>query len=217
MSPDQIEQIVRRLLVSMETLSIPVGVSARHIHLSDTHVETLFGAGYTLSKKAELMGGQFACNETVTIVGANLRGIEKVRVLGPTRSNTQVEVSATDAVRLGISPPLRDSGDIQNSAPITVVGPKGAVHLPEGCIIASRHIHMSPGDGGRFGVADGDVVCIKVPGERGGVLDNVKIRIHSTFTLEMHIDTDEANAFGIKTGDSVEIALAEGRVEKSRV
>lgn len=206
MTPEQIEQAVRNVLSSMQVgmpAAIPIGVSARHIHLTQAHVETLFGQGYALSKKAELMGGQFACHETVTIVGANLRAIEKVRVLGPTRAETQLEVSATDAVKLGVKPPLRESGNLKDSAPMSVIGPKGVVHLPGGCILAARHIHMSPADGSRFGVADGDVISVKIPGERGGVLSNVKIRIHPTFTLEMHVDTDEANALGIKTGDFV--------------
>ena len=123
---------------------VPVGVSARHIHLTQEHVEALFGPGYQLTKKKELMGGQFASNETVTIVGLKLRAIENVRILGPVRSKSQVEVSATDAIKLGVKAPIRESGNVAGSAPIAVVGPKGAIYLNEGCIIAKRHIHMPP-------------------------------------------------------------------------
>ena len=118
---------------------VPIGVSARHVHLTQEHVETLFGSGYQLTKKKDLMGGQFASNETVTIIGLKLRAIENVRVLGPVRSATQVEVSATDAIKLGMNVPVRMSGDIAGSAPIAIVGPKGAIYLKEGCIVAMRH------------------------------------------------------------------------------
>lgn len=115
---------------------VPIGVSARHIHLTQEHVEALFGEGYQLTKKKDLMGGQFASNETVTIVGLKLRAIENVRILGPVRSKSQVEVSATDAIKLGMKVPVRMSGDLAGSAPIAIVGPKGAIYLKEGCIVA---------------------------------------------------------------------------------
>ena len=143
------------------------------------------------------MGGQFAANEQVTIVGLKLRAIENVRVLGPVRGASQVEISATDALKLGIKAPLRESGDIAGSAPIAVVGPKGAIYLEEGCIIAKRHIHMSPAEAKQAGVRDGEYVSVKAENERGTVLDQVKIRVDESFTLEMHIDTDEANAAGL--------------------
>ena len=181
---------------------VPVGVSARHIHLTQQDVETLFGAGYHLTKKKDLMGGQYACNETVTIVGLKLRAIENVRVLGPVRKASQVEISATDALKLGIAAPVRDSGNVAASA---VVGPKGAIYMKEGCIIAMRHIHMSPADAAAAGVHDGDIVSVKADNERGTVFNQVKIRVNDSFTLEMHIDTDEANASKIKTGDKVMI------------
>ena len=184
---------------------VPIGVSARHIHLTQEHVEILFGKGYNLTKKQELMGGQFASNEMVTIVGLKLRAIENVRVLGPVRKASQLEISATDAVKLGICAPIRESGDIAGSCPIAVVGPKGAVYLDEGCIIAMRHIHMSPKDTAAAGVHDGEVVSVNIDNERGIVLNHVKIREDASFTLEMHIDTDEANACKIKTGDTVTI------------
>ena len=184
---------------------VPVGVSNRHIHLSQEHVEALFGPGYQLTKKKELMGGQFAANECCTIVGLKLRAIENVRVLGPARKSTQVEISSTDARKLGINVPIRESGDIAGSAPIAIVGPKGAVYCKEGCIVAARHIHMSSADATAAGVNDGDYVSVKVENERGTTFNNVKIRVDDNFTLEMHIDTDEANASEIKQGDKVMI------------
>lgn len=184
---------------------VPVGVSARHIHLTQEHVEALFGPGYQLTKKKELMGGQFASNETVTIVGLKLRAIENVRILGPVRKASQVEVSATDAIRLGVNVPVRESGDVAGSAPIAIVGPKGAIYLEEGCIVAMRHIHMSPKDAMAAGVKDGDIVSVKADNERGTIFNQVKIRVHESFTLEMHIDTDEANASKIATGSTVTI------------
>lgn len=208
METNHIELITRMVIEAMETRQtggymVPIGVSARHIHLTKEHVEVLFGKGYQLTKKKELMGGQYASNERVTIVGIKLRAIENVRILGPVRGATQVEISATDAVKLGINAPVRESGNIAGSAPIAVVGPKGAIYLKEGCIIAMRHIHMSPKDAREAGVHDNDIVSVKADNERGTVFNQVKIRVDDSFTLEMHIDTDEANASNITTGDTV--------------
>jgi len=208
---EQITRLVIEAINRMETekksdgFAVPVGVSARHVHLTQEHVEALFGPGYQLTKRKELMGGQFASNETVTIVGLKLRAIENVRVLGPVRKASQVEVSATDAIRLGMKVPVRESGDIDGSAPVAIVGPKGAIYLNEGCIVAMRHIHMSPADALAAGVRDGDFVSVKADNERGTTFDHVKIRVDESFTLEMHIDTDEANAALISTGDMVTI------------
>ena len=184
---------------------VPIGVSARHIHLTQEDLEILYGPGYQLTKKKELMGGQFASNELVTIVGLKLRAIENVRILGPFRKKSQVEISATDALKLGVKAPVRESGDIAGSAPIALVGPKGALYLKEGCIVAARHIHMSPADAKAAGVHDGDYVSVKADNERGTIFNNVKIRVDESFTLEMHIDTDEANASQIATGNTVRI------------
>lgn len=184
---------------------IPVGVSARHVHLCQKDIETLFGKGYQLTKRSELMGGQFASNETVTIVGLKLRAIENVRILGPARRESQVEVSVTDSFKLGIKVPIRESGDIKGSAPISIVGPKGAVYLEEGCIIAKRHIHMSPKDARLAGVNNGDIVSVQSDNERGTRFNNVQIRVDDSYTLEMHLDTDEGNAAQISTGDSVRL------------
>ncbi len=206
---EMITQMVLQTIRGMEEESggfqVPVGVSARHIHLTQEHVEILFGAGYHLTRKKDLMGGQYACNETVTIVGLKLRAIENVRVLGPVRKASQLEISATDAMKLGVAAPIRESGNVAGSAPIAVVGPKGVIYLEEGCIVAMRHIHMSPADAKAAGVSDGDIVSVKADNERGTVFNQVKIRVDQSFTLEMHIDTDEANASKIKTGDKVTI------------
>ncbi|MFV0342719.1 MAG: phosphate propanoyltransferase [Anaerocolumna sp.] len=184
---------------------VPIGVSARHVHLTQKDVETLFGTGYELTKKKELMGGQYASNEVVTIVGLKLRAMENVRILGPVRKASQVEISATDAIKLGMKAPIRESGDIKGSAPIAIVGPKGVIYLEEGCIIAKRHIHMSPADALAAGVKNGDVVSIQVENERGTTFNHVSIRVDESFTLEMHIDTDEANAAKISTGTTAVI------------
>ena len=207
-----VEIITRLVIEAMEkerskgnSFAVPVGVSARHVHLTQEHVEILFGKGYQLTKKKELMGGQFASNEMVTIVGLKLRAIENVRVLGPVRKISQVEVSATDAIKLGIKAPIRESGNIKGSAPIAIVGPKGVVYLEEGCIVAKRHIHMAPKDAMAAGVHDGDIVSVKMDNERGTIFNNVQIRVDNSFTLEMHIDTDEANAAKISTGQMVTI------------
>ena len=205
----QVELITRMVMEALNQKNeskggylVPVGVSARHVHLTQGHVEILFGTGYQLTKKKELMGGQFASNELVTIVGLKLRAIENVRILGPARGRSQVEISATDAVKLGVKAPIRESGDVAGSAPIALVGPKGALYLTEGCIVAKRHIHMAPKDAIAAGVSDGDMVSVKAENERGTVFHEVKIRVDESFTLEMHIDTDEANAAKIATGDS---------------
>lgn len=205
---NEVERITRMVLQTIENakgnenrMTVPVGVSARHIHLTQEDVEKLFGAGYQLTKKKELMGGQFAANEQCTIVGLKLRAIENVRILGPVRKRSQVEISATDARTLGVNAPLRQSGDTAGSAPIALVGPKGVVYLNEGCIVAARHIHMTPAEAAAASLHDGDYVSVKMGNERGAVLDHVKIRVDESFSLEMHIDTDEANACQVKQGD----------------
>lgn len=185
---------------------VPVGVSNRHIHLSVADLETLFGKGYELTPIKNLsQPGQFACKETLTIVGPSLRPIENVRVLGPVRKNSQVEISRTDSFTLKVKPPVRESGDISGSAPITIIGPKGVVTLKEGCIIANRHIHMSIDEGKQFGLSDGEYVDVEVNGERRTKFYDVQVRVHKDFRLEMHIDTDDANAAGIGNGAKVKI------------
>lgn len=198
---DQIARLVAKQLQGSALCAsedkIPIGISARHVHLTKEHVEALFGKGYQLTKKKDLMGGQYAANECVTLVGTKLRAIENVRILGPERSRSQVEVARTDAIRLGLNPPVRESGKLDGSAPIAIVGPKGAVYLQEGCIIAQRHIHMSPADAKKFGVRDRQLVKVQFESGRGGIFDEVLIRVDDSFSLEMHIDTDEANGLGV--------------------
>ena len=216
-STKQIEDMVRAVLSGIKTDTapkksaggegdIPVGVSNRHIHLSREHVEVLFGKGYELTHFKDLsQPGQYACKETLTIIGASLRPIENVRVLGPVRSASQVEISATDSYVLKVKPPVRESGKIKDSAPIRIVGPCGVVELTEGCIIANRHIHMSLEDGEKFGVSDGDYVTVDVEGKRRTRWYDVQVRVHKDFRLEMHVDTDDANAVGIGNGHKVKL------------
>lgn len=201
------EQLKGQTLEGNPDKAVKVGVSARHVHLSREDMDTLFGKGSELTPFKELMGGQYAAKEKVTILGLKMRPIENVRVLGPLRKETQVEVSATDALKLGMSVPVRLSGDLEGSAPITIVGPKGAVSLQKGCIIAQRHIHMSPEDAKAYGVHDKQVVGVQAPGGRGGILENVPIRVDKSFTTEMHIDTDEANGLGIANGVKLPIII----------
>lgn len=184
---------------------IKVGVSARHVHLSQKDLETLFGKGYELTPKKMLMGDQYAAEECVTLVSPSLRTIEGVRVLGPVRSESQIEVSRTDTFKLKVSPPVRPSGEIKGSAPMALVGPKGSVFLNEGCIIANRHIHMTPEDALKYGVKDNDVVDVEIQNSKPTRYYNVQVRVREDFNTEMHIDTDDANAAAIKQGDHVEI------------
>ena len=173
-----------------EDALIPVGISNRHIHLSQEDFETLFGAGATMTHFKDLsQPGQFACKEVMTIVGPG-GAIERVRLLGPARKQTQVEVSVADCFKLGIKAPLRDSGDLAGSAPITIVGPKGSVNIPEGCIIALKHIHMHTDDAARLGLKDRDHVNVQTCGERNLMFQEVLIRVSDKFKLEMHVDMD---------------------------
>lgn len=184
---------------------LPIAMSNRHVHLSPEHLEALFGAGYELTKFKDLsQPGQFAANEKVDVVGpkGTLKG---VRVLGPCRGKTQIEISKTDSFVLGIYPPVRDSGDIKGTPGAKIVGPKGEIEIEEGVIIAARHIHMHPDDAKEFGVKDKDRVRIKIDGERGLIFDNVLVRVRDDFALEMHVDIDEGNAAGVNNGDLVEI------------
>ncbi len=205
----QITAAVMKVLSEMDNEAqdeIPVGVSNRHIHLSKSDLETLFGKGYKLQPLKDLsQPGQYACKETLTVIGPSLRPIEKVRVLGPVRSSTQVEISRTDSFTLKVKPPVRPSGETAGSATVTIAGPKGVITVPECCIIANRHIHMSMADAARFGVKDGDFVTVDALGERKTRWYDVQIRANDAFRLEMHIDTDDANAAGIKNGDKVAI------------
>ena len=191
--------------VSADDLTIPVGISNRHIHLSREDLDTLFGAGYELTPIKDLsQPGQYACKEQLTIIGPSMRPIEGVRVLGPIRKESQVEISVTDSFVLKVKPPVRESGSLAGSAPITIIGPKGIVTLKQGCIIANRHIHMSPADGARFGVKDGDYITVDAfSGTKRTRWFDVQVRVSDKFCLEMHVDTDDANAVGFKNGRTV--------------
>jgi len=168
-------------------------------------LSTLFGEGYDLTKIKDLsQPGQFACDETVIIVGRK-GAIPGVRVLGPIRKETQVEISRTDSFALGVRPPIRDSGQLDGSPGIVVVGPKGAINLNKGVIIAKRHIHMTPKDAANFGVEDKQIVTVKVGGDRALTFDEVLIRVRDDFSLELHLDTDEANAAAVSNGDWAEV------------
>ncbi len=176
---------------------VPVGISNRHIHLSQADLDQLFGAGYQLTPMKELsQPGQFACKETVTICGPK-GAIEKVRVLGPVRKETQIEIVAGDCFKLGVKAPAKLSGDLAGTPGITVVGPRGSVQTAQGLIVAQRHIHMAPADAQAYGVQDGQIVKIRVGGLRGGIYDNVAIRVTTSSKLECHLDTEEANAMGV--------------------
>jgi putative phosphotransacetylase len=188
-----------------EGSKIPIGVSARHVHLCRFSMDTLFGEKSELTLTRELMGGQFAAAETLSIVSRQQKILTGVRVLGPLRAFTQAEVSQTDSRALGCEVPLRDSGDIKGSTSFSLIGPRGVIHLKEGMIVAKRHIHMSETDAAKFSLKDKEILSVKIPGSRGGIMANILVRVDKAYTLEMHIDTDEANAFGVKNGDFVQI------------
>ena len=208
-----VAELVKKIVAEIEGApaksanEIPVGISNRHIHLSEQDVETLFGAGYQLTPLKDLsQPGQYACKETLTLVGPSMRAIEGVRVLGPVRKQSQVEISKTDSFQLQVNPPVRESGKTEGSAPVTIIGPKGVVSLKEGCIIANRHIHMSPDEAAHFGVKDCDYIDVDVlSGTRKTRWFDVQIRVHKDFRLEMHVDTDDANSAGIKNGSIVTV------------
>ena len=177
----------------------PVNVSARHVHLSEKDAEILFGPGHELGVyKPLLQPGQYAAHETVEIRTPK-GSFGKVRVLGPYRSHTQVEISLSDARVLGIKPPVRESGDLHHSASVTLVGPKGSVELLEGVIVAKAHIHMSPFVAEKFNVHDKEKVFINLYGSRPMLMEAI-VRVNEFYALECHIDTDEANAAGLPDG-----------------
>jgi len=179
---------------------IPISPSAHHVHLTQEHVEALFGPACQLTRYADLsQPGQFACNEQVALIGRKDR-IERVRVLGPARPETQVEISRTEEFKLGLDAPIRISGDLAGSPGIAIEGPKGKITIDHGVICAMRHVHMSPEDAMAFALRDGDVVRVRVPGERSLIFGDVAIRVSPHYRLDMHIDTDEANADELSPG-----------------
>ncbi|MEW6407853.1 MAG: phosphate propanoyltransferase [Patescibacteria group bacterium] len=182
-------------------MKIPLEVSARHCHLSQSDLDILFGKNYKLQKIKDLsQPGQFAAVQTVTILGPKGK-IERVRVLGPLRSKTQVEISKTDGFILGVLPPLRISGDLVGSAGIRILGPKSEINLKEGLIVAWRHLHCSPQEAKNLGIKNSDLISVKAEGERGLVFANIVVRVDKNFRLACQLDTDEANAAGVRQGD----------------
>jgi putative phosphotransacetylase len=183
-----------------------VNVSARHMHVTPEDLGVLFGAGSKLTKLKDLyQAGEFASEQTVTLVGPRQRVIPNVRILGPERKFTQIELSYTDGVYLGLDLPLRVSGDIEGTSGITVLGPKGALQLQKGVIRAARHVHMSTEDMDYYGVKDGDLMRLRVTGPCGATFDNLKVRYHPKVILEVHIDTDEGNACDLESATNLEL------------
>ena len=184
---------------------VPVASSARHVHLSRADVERLFGAGYKLQKFRDLsQPGQFACKEQVTVVGPKGK-LERVRVLGPERKATQVEIAFTDSFSLGIRPPVRMSGKTAGTPGCTLVGPNGQVDIPEGVIVAARHLHLSAAQAALFGLRDGQIVRLASEGDRAVIFENVIVRAGDGHDMEVHIDTDEANAVAMNGSTMMEV------------
>ena len=191
---------ITRVLESQKQEPFLVEVSAHHAHLTQEHVEALFGPGHQLTRHSDLsQPGQFACKEQVAIIGPKGR-IDRVRVLGPTRKYTQIEIAMTEQFKLGVQPPIRESGDIAATPGCTLEGTAGKVALDRGVICALRHVHMSPEDALRYGVRDKSVVRVRIGGDRELIFGDVLIRVDPNFALAMHIDTDEANAASVQTG-----------------
>lgn len=185
--------------------TLPIALSNRHIHVSQKDLDILFGEGYELTNFKDLsQPGQYACEEKIDVVGPK-NTIKGVRILGPVRPDTQFEISISDAFTLGVPPIIRNSGDVKDTPGIKLVGPKGEVEIDKGVIVAARHIHMHSNDGEDFGVSDNEIVSIRTAGPRGVIFENVLVRVHKNFALEMHVDVEEGNAAGIRNGDMVEL------------
>lgn len=200
---ETIAKLVLERLREMQNDMVPVGVSNRHVHLSQADLETLFGPGYQLTSIKELgQPGQFAAKETVTIIGPK-GSFENVRILGPVRPKSQVEISLSDSFRLGVKAPIRESGQLENTPDLQLCGPLETLELPCGAIVALRHIHATPEIAKRMGICDKEIVEVETCGERRCVLGNVLVRVSENSALEIHVDTDEANACGLKNNDYV--------------
>lgn len=184
----------------------PAAISARHVHLSKKDFEQLFGPGKTMTPYKDLsQPGQFACEEQVEVAGPK-GSIKKLRLLGPERSETQVEVSVSDCFSLGIKPEIRMSGDIAGTPGCTIIGPAGKITIEKGVIVAARHAHMTPEQAAAYGLRDGDMISLKTPAPREGIIGNIAVRVGKKFELEVHLDTDEANGNGILCGTILEAA-----------
>lgn len=207
MSEDLAQSITNKILTRMERSKhpIPVGISNRHLHLTQEHFETLFGKGAAPKKYRDVrQPGYYACHEAVTVAGPKGQ-LKNVRLVGPYRPQTQVELSRADALVLGISPPVRESGQLRGSAPAKLIGPRGEVDLKEGVILAMRHVHLHPREAQAIGIEDKEMVRVRAGagGGRALVFEDVVCRVSDKFALEFHVDTEEANAAGLKTGDIV--------------
>ncbi len=206
-----VEQIVREIVLAGVKLpdgrpNLVVSISARHAHLSDADLETLFGPGARLTvAKPLLQEGFFAAEETVMVVGPRRRMLPSVRILGPTRSSSQVELAFTDGISLGIDLPVRPSGKIEGTPGCVLVGPKGVVELEQGVIRAERHVHMSPGDAAFYGVKTGDRMSLRVESSCTTVFENLLVRAEEGIKLEVHLDTDEGNAADLEHATRVEL------------
>ena len=200
-----LENILREVLTEIISDDVVVGVSNRHIHLSQEDFEILFGKGHTLARMKEMkQPGQFAAEETVTIQGPKGK-FEGVRILGPLRKETQVEISISDSFKLGVKPPVRESGKLDGTPGVKIIGPKGEVTKKYGVIVAGRHVHMPKFIADIKGYKDGDIVNIETCGERKVLLYNVLMRVGDNMAKEIHLDMDEANASGLKNDDYVKI------------
>lgn len=186
-------------------MKISVGISNRHVHLNEEDYKKLFGNNLPTKRNDLTQPGMYACNETVTIKG-DKRSIDNVRVLGPFRSYTQVEVSKTDAYTLGVNPPVRNSGNLKGAYKITIIGPCGEIER-DACIIATRHIHVDKNIRSEHNLEEIEKVSVKIGGEKGGIIDNVYLKDSEEAYFELHLDTDDANAFLLKQNDEVEIIL----------
>ena len=209
-SKEQLKKIVTKVIIEklseqQEDILIPIGVSNRHVHLCREDIDLLFGKGYELTKSNDLKQfGQFAAKEVVTLKGPKGE-LERVRILGPSRKETQVEVSVTDSFKLGIKPPIKESGKLENTPGITIIGPKASIETSKGTIVALRHIHVPTEVARKLNIKDKDIVSVEINGERKSILGNVLVRVSDEYVLEMHVDMDEANACYLKNGDLVKI------------
>lgn len=208
MIKDKIKRSIRNLILvkiarQKGKYYLPVGVSNRHLHLSKSHLNILFGGDYKLNKIKDLsQPGQYAAEETVTLRGPKGE-IENIRVLGPVRQDTQVEISTTDSYKLGVKPVVRESGNIAGTPGAKLIGPCGEVKLDKGIIVAARHLHISENEAEIYGLKDGEKIAVRYPGIREIVFENVLVRVSPDYSLEIHFDTDEANAANLKNGDLV--------------
>lgn len=209
-SKEQLTKIISKVIIEKlyqeeEDILIPIGVSNRHVHLCREDIDLLFGKGYELTKLKDLkQPGQFAAKEVVTLKGPKGK-LEKVRILGPLREETQVEISVADSFKLGVKPPIKESGKLENTPGITIIGPKASVETSKGTIVALRHIHVPTKIAEKLNINDKDIVSVEISGDRKAILGSVLVRVSDKYVLEMHVDMDEANACYLKNGDLVKM------------